>query len=178
MTIPVGGPDPQPGRTGLVLRDPLPWPQLLHVVGTAEETGYEALFVPEIAAREAFATLAGFAGATSRVMLGTGVVSVRSRTPVTTAMAAATVQDLCEGRFILGLGSGSPAGPPEAPRPVELVRTYVGIVRDVLSGKTAGEIGFRLELPPPVPVPIWVAALGDGMIRLGGGLADGVLLNW
>src|SRR2546426_947857 len=112
MTIPGSGSDPQAGRTGLALRDPLPWAQLRQVVEAADDTGYEALFVPEIAGRESFATLAGFAGATSRVMLGTGVVSVRSRTPVTTAMAAATVQDLCEGRFILGLGSGSPTGPP------------------------------------------------------------------
>ena len=184
MTIPVGGPDPQSGRTGLALRDPIPWAQLRQVVETAEETGYEALFVPEIDGREAFATLAGFAQATWRVMLGTGVVSVRSRTPVITAMAAATVQDLSEGRFILGLGSGSPTGPPESPRPLELVANYIRLVRAILSGGNApgddgvGVPGFRLEVPSPVPVPIWVAALGDGMVRLGGELADGVLLNW
>src|SRR5439155_12154677 len=81
MTISGGGSDQQAGRTGLALRDPLPWTQLRHVVETAEDTGYEAVFVPEIAGRESFSTLAAFAEVTSRMMLGTGVVSVRSRSP-------------------------------------------------------------------------------------------------
>lgn len=184
VTISGGGSEPQAGRTGLALRDPLPWTQLRQVVETAQDTGYEALFVPEIAGREAFSTLAAFAQVTSRMMLGTGVLSVRSRTPVTTAMAAATIQDLSEGRLILGVGSGSPTGRPEATRPLELVRSYVRLLRAILSGESGagdqgpGELGFKLELPPTVPVPIWVAALGDGMVRLGGELADGVLLNW
>jgi alkanesulfonate monooxygenase SsuD/methylene tetrahydromethanopterin reductase-like flavin-dependent oxidoreductase (luciferase family) len=184
MTISGGVSDPQVGRTGLALRDPLPWTQLRQVVETAQDTGYEAVFVPEIAAREAFSTLAALAHVTSRMLLGTGVVSVRSRTAVTTAMAAATLQGLSAGRFILGLGSGSPTGPPEATRPLELVRGYVRLLRAILSGQDAagddgtGVLGFRLELPTPAPVPIWVAALGDGMVRLGGELADGVLLNW
>jgi alkanesulfonate monooxygenase SsuD/methylene tetrahydromethanopterin reductase-like flavin-dependent oxidoreductase (luciferase family) len=184
MTIPGGGSDPQAGRTGLALRDPLPWTQLRQVVETAQDTGYEAVFVPEIGGREAFSTLAAFAGVTSGMMLGTGVVSVRSRTPVATAMAAATIQDLSEGRLVLGLGSGSPTGPPEATRPLDLVRDYVRRLRAILSGHDGagqdgtGMPGFTLELLPPVPVPIWVAALGDGMVRLAGELADGVLLNW
>src|SRR6266496_2633952 len=85
---------PVVGRTGVVLRDPLPWHDLVETVEAAEETGYEAVFVPEIAGREAFSTLAGFALATSRIILGTGVVTIPSRSPVTTAMAAATVHDL------------------------------------------------------------------------------------
>src|SRR5439155_5484409 len=100
--------------------------------------GYEAVFVPEIAGREAFSSLAAFAQVTSRMLLGTGVVSVRSRTPVTTAMAAATMQDLSEGRFILGLGSGSPTGPPEATRPLGLLRDYVRLLRAILSGENSG----------------------------------------
>jgi alkanesulfonate monooxygenase SsuD/methylene tetrahydromethanopterin reductase-like flavin-dependent oxidoreductase (luciferase family) len=184
MTISGGRSDPQTGRTGLALRDPLPWAQLCQVVETAEDTGYEAVFVPEIAGREAFGTLAAFAQVISRMRLGTGVVSVRSRSPVTTAMAAATIQDLSHGRLVLGLGSGSPTGPPEATRPLELVGRYVRLVRAILSGEAgAGDDGaagpeFHLDLAPQVPVPIWVAALGDGMVRLGGELADGVLLNW
>jgi alkanesulfonate monooxygenase SsuD/methylene tetrahydromethanopterin reductase-like flavin-dependent oxidoreductase (luciferase family) len=184
MTISAGGSDPQAGRTGLALRDPLPWTQLRQVVETAQDTGYEAVFVPEISGREAFSTLAAFAQVTSHMMLGTGVVSVRSRSPVTTAMAAATIQDLSQGRLVLGLGSGSPTGPPEATRPLELVGRYVRLLRAILSGESgAGDEGaslpgFHLQLLPPVPVPIWVAALGDGMVGLGGELADGILLNW
>ena len=66
---------------GLVLRDPLPWNDALRVVRTAEASGYEAVFVPEIQAREAFSTLTGFGAATERLRLGTGVVTLQSRTP-------------------------------------------------------------------------------------------------
>jgi 5,10-methylenetetrahydromethanopterin reductase len=177
MTIPAGQEDRLVGRTGLALRDPLPWPQLRQAVETAEDTGYEAVFVPEIAGREAFATLAAFAQVTSRIVLGTGVVSVRSRAAETTAMAAATLQDHSEGRFVLGLGSGSPVSP-ETTGPLELVERYLLRVRGLLSGERDQPLGFGLELDPPRPVPIWVAALGDRMIGLGGRLADGVLLNW
>jgi alkanesulfonate monooxygenase SsuD/methylene tetrahydromethanopterin reductase-like flavin-dependent oxidoreductase (luciferase family) len=160
----------QRGRTGVALREPLPWHDLVQVVQAAEETGYGAVFVPEITAREAFATLAGFAGATSRIHLGAGVVVVGSRTPATTAMAAATVQDLSGGRMVLGIGAGNLTR--EAGRgPIEAVREYVAAVR----AAPAGGIDFhpRGGLPP-----VWLGALGDRMIQLGGEVADGVILNW
>jgi alkanesulfonate monooxygenase SsuD/methylene tetrahydromethanopterin reductase-like flavin-dependent oxidoreductase (luciferase family) len=172
----------------MVLRDPLPWTQCLQVVRTAEDTGYEAVFVPEIQAREAFATLSGFAGATSRMKLGTGVVSVWARAPATTAMGAATVQELSGGRVLLGLGWGS--GPPEGQptirqTPVRSVRDYVRALREAFSGRRTegdgqlGTAGFRLHIPAAAPPPpIWLAALGDRMVGLAGEVADGVILNW
>jgi len=173
------------GRTGLVLRDPIDWQQLVQIVATAEETGYESVFVPEIAGREAFSTLTGFALATSRVRLGTGVVTVRSRTPVATAMAVATVQDLSGGRFVLGIGAGSGPQRPGAVGPVELVRRYVALTHRILQGEPVdpdellATPRFRLELASGQPVPpIWLAALGDRMVGLAGTVGDGVLLNW
>jgi alkanesulfonate monooxygenase SsuD/methylene tetrahydromethanopterin reductase-like flavin-dependent oxidoreductase (luciferase family) len=178
------------GRTGLVLRDPLPWEQAVEVVQIAEETGYEAVFVPEIDGREAFATLAGFAVATTRIRLGTGVVTMWSRDPVTTAMGAATVHELSEGRMILGIGVGTasmfwgpPPGPPESP--LDRVRRYVRLVRAIVAGRTlgaeegSGAASFRLGLEPVHGrPPVWLGALGNGMIALAGEIAEGVLLNW
>ncbi|HEX2090719.1 MAG TPA: LLM class flavin-dependent oxidoreductase [Actinomycetota bacterium] len=163
--------------TGVVLRDPLPRHQLVQVVQTAEETGYSSVFVPEIAAREAFATLASLGSATSRIRLGTGVVTVQARSPVTTAMGAATLQELSAGRFVLGLGAGT------APNPLRAVEEYAGVVRALLSGQMVtherlGISDFALGLPLERPPQIWLAALGDRMISLGGRIADGVLLNW
>jgi alkanesulfonate monooxygenase SsuD/methylene tetrahydromethanopterin reductase-like flavin-dependent oxidoreductase (luciferase family) len=188
MTIPASPVPERVSGTGLVLRDPLPWHQLVQVVQTAEDTGYQAVFVPEIAGREAFVTLAGFAGATSRLRLGTGVTTIWSRSPVTTAMAAASLQDLSRGRAILGIGAGSPQGPAarlvEAVGPVEVVRRYLRILRQVLAGETVtddtfGVAGFRLALASQVGAPpVWLGALGNRMISLGGEVADGVLLNW
>jgi alkanesulfonate monooxygenase SsuD/methylene tetrahydromethanopterin reductase-like flavin-dependent oxidoreductase (luciferase family) len=172
--------------TGVVLRDPLRWPDERQLVETAESMGYGAVFVPEIAAREAFSTLTGFAAATSTMRLGTGVVTMWSRSPTITAMAAATVQDVSYGRLILGLGAGSmPPGAAGGERPLERLRTYVGTVRTALSGRPVppddafGAGGFVLapELTDGPP-PIWLAALGDRSLRLAGELADGVVLNW
>jgi alkanesulfonate monooxygenase SsuD/methylene tetrahydromethanopterin reductase-like flavin-dependent oxidoreductase (luciferase family) len=157
------GPEPIAAarRTGVVLRDPLRWSELLQLAAAAEDTAYEAVFVPEIDAREAFGTLAGLAARTSRVRLGTGVVTIASRSPQTTAMAAATVMDLSGGRLILGVGAGNRGR-------LELVRRYIGEIR-------GSRLGFVPEGGHP---PIWLGALGDGMIALAGAIADGVILNW
>jgi 5,10-methylenetetrahydromethanopterin reductase len=165
------------GRVGFALRDPLPWGELVQIVQSGEKRGYEAVFVPEIAGREAFATLAGFAGRTSDLRLGTGVATIVRRRLATTAMGAATVQELSGGRLILGLGTG-PAGPGS----LERLSRSVAALRCMLAGETVelspGE-RFRLTLEAGLePVPIWIAALGPRAMRLAGEVADGVLLNW
>ncbi|MEW6059150.1 MAG: LLM class flavin-dependent oxidoreductase [Actinomycetota bacterium] len=105
-----GTPADGSGRVGFALREALPWRELVQVVETGERTGYEAVFVPEIAGREAFATLAGLAVHTTVLRLGTGVVTAVARGLSVTAMGAATVHELSGGRMILGLGTGR-AGP-------------------------------------------------------------------
>jgi 5,10-methylenetetrahydromethanopterin reductase len=178
-----------PGRIGIVLRDPLPWEQWVQIVETAEETGYEAVFVPEIAGREAFASLAGLARSTSEIRLGTGVVTIGARTPVAAAMGAATVQESSAGRMILGIGAGDAAArrrfEASGLGPVDLVERYVRLVKRVLAGDQVeedpilGTSPFHLELAlEPGPPPVWLGALGDRMIALAGSVADGVILNW
>jgi 5,10-methylenetetrahydromethanopterin reductase len=170
----------------VVLREALPWHDLVEAVEMAEDTGYEAVFVPEISGREAFSTLAGFATATTRIGLGTGVVTIPSRSPVTSAMAAATVHDLSGGRAILGVGAGDVRAVARMPAGgvLELTRRYVEVVKQTLAGETVrakdlfGVSSFRLSLSDVSPPPVWLGALGDGMIRLAGEVADGVILNW
>lgn len=147
-------------RTGVAIREPLRWHDLVQVVQTAEQTGYEALFVPEGLGREAFATLAALAPVTERILLAPGVAAVTARPARTAAMAAATVQELSGGRFILGIGAGFE-------RRIDAIRQYVEEIRRTQLAFEAG----------PTP-PIWLAALGDRMIALAGEVADGVLLNW
>lgn len=162
-------------RTGVVLRDPIPWHDLVLVAQTAEQTGYDACFVPEITGREAFATLAGLAGATSTLRLGTGVVPLTARRLMTTAMGAATVQEISGSRLVLGVGAGAPG-----PGALDRVRSQVTALRSLLAGHAArseeGEV--RLALEPQDAPPIWIAALGPRITRLAGAVADGVLLNW
>jgi alkanesulfonate monooxygenase SsuD/methylene tetrahydromethanopterin reductase-like flavin-dependent oxidoreductase (luciferase family) len=172
--------EPPSDRTGVALREPLPWHDLVQVVETAEETGYEIALVPEIRGREAFGTLAGFAAATSRIRVGPGVLPITSRPPTLTAMGAATVHEASGGRFVLGLGSGRARS-----GAVELVREYIRQVRAALRGDevtSSGPFpveGFRLGMEPSEdPVAVWLAALGPRMAELAGEVGDGVLLNW
>jgi alkanesulfonate monooxygenase SsuD/methylene tetrahydromethanopterin reductase-like flavin-dependent oxidoreductase (luciferase family) len=155
-------------------REVLPWHELLLIAETAEETGYEAIFTPEIRARDAFVTLAGFAAATNEIRLGSGVVPIASRTPDRMAMAAATLQDVADGRFILGLGSDGS---------LEGTRTHIGHLRQLLDGGSASQEGaggmssIDLATAQGIAVPIFLAALGPRMTELAGEVADGVILN-
>ena len=166
-----------PPRTAFALRDALPWDDVVEIVRTAEATGYEAVFLPEVGARETFATLSALAGRTTTLRLATGVVTTVARRPSVTAMAAATVHDVSGGRMVVGIGTG-----PSGPGALERLRAYVSDVRSLLAGGAIDEerrgepfrLGIALERPPPV----WVAALGPRAAALAGEAADGVILNW
>jgi alkanesulfonate monooxygenase SsuD/methylene tetrahydromethanopterin reductase-like flavin-dependent oxidoreductase (luciferase family) len=161
----------QPDGTAFAIRDALPWNDLAGVVRASEAAGYSTLFLPEIAARDAFVTLGALAGETRDLLLGTGIVPMRSRIPFLTAMAAATVHERSGGRSILGIGTG------EAGRgALEELRDRVHAIRALLDGEPLG--GRRLDLRPGSRVPIWISALGRRALRLGGEIADGVLMNW
>jgi alkanesulfonate monooxygenase SsuD/methylene tetrahydromethanopterin reductase-like flavin-dependent oxidoreductase (luciferase family) len=164
----------QPDTTAFAIRDPLPWDEVRAIVRAAEVAGYAALFLPEITSRDALVALGALAGETEALRLGTGVVPMRSRTPLLLAMAAATVQERSGGRLVLGLGTGNVA----AGALEELGRT-VSTVRALLRGdaveRGAGTVALGLR---PTPPPLWIAALGPRTMRLAGALADGVLLNW
>jgi alkanesulfonate monooxygenase SsuD/methylene tetrahydromethanopterin reductase-like flavin-dependent oxidoreductase (luciferase family) len=168
---------PEPSRTAFALRDPLPWANVVEIVGTAEQIGYETLFLPEIGARETFATLSALAVRTSKLGLATGVVTTVARTVSVTAMAAATVNDVSGGRMILGIGTG-PGGRGALGR----LRSYLFDLRTLFEGGTVEEERrgrpFRLGIPVRPPLPIWIAALGPRAVALGGEVADGVILNW
>jgi 5,10-methylenetetrahydromethanopterin reductase len=165
-------------RIGIALRDPLPWRDLSMLVETAEETGFEAAFFPEIpGGRDTLAGITGLGAHTSRIRLGPGVAPVTSRRLPLLAMAAATAHERTGGRLVLGIGSGMPG-----PGSLDRVRGAVAFLRQAFAGReaTAPDTGepFSLSLRVPSPPEIWLAALGDRMVALAGEVADGVLLNW
>jgi len=161
--------------------------QALARVQRAEELGYESAYVTHIAGRESLTVVTAYAMRTSRIRVGTGVVPIYTRTPATMAQTAATIDDVSGGRLNLGLGvSHRPIVEgwhgQTIDRPVAEMREYVSIVRAILRGEQPplGEkwqTGFQLAgLDPRPELPIYIAALSPGMLRLAGEIADGVIL--
>jgi probable F420-dependent oxidoreductase len=158
-------------------------PQHERVVRAAEAAGYTDAWSGETGGHDGFTSLALAAAWTERMRLGTGVVNVFTRGPAVLAQHASALQDASGGRFCLGIGSSSNViverwnGIPFE-RPLTRVRQTVEFLRAALAGERAGEGRFRLEQPPPAPVPIVVAALRGKMLRLAGEIADGAFVNF
>jgi alkanesulfonate monooxygenase SsuD/methylene tetrahydromethanopterin reductase-like flavin-dependent oxidoreductase (luciferase family) len=161
--------------SAFALRDPFPWPAFVRLVRQGEALGYDAVFLPEIAGRDALVALGALAGETEVLRLGTGIIPMTSRTPMMTAMAAAAVYERSLGRLVLGVGTG-----PAVPGALDRLRELIATLRRLLAGEPVDIEGrtLRLSLVPDDPVPIWISALGPRAMRLAGEVADGVLMNW
>jgi alkanesulfonate monooxygenase SsuD/methylene tetrahydromethanopterin reductase-like flavin-dependent oxidoreductase (luciferase family) len=159
----------------------------LRAAQLADELGYESFFIPEAWGYEIFSLLAEMAVATKRIKLGTGIVNVFSRTPGLIAMSAATLDEMSEGRFILGIGTSGKRviegfhGRPFH-KPLTQVRDVIRATRTLLAGgklsdakaENAQYLPFRLEMKPVRPrIPIYVAALKQKAIEQIGEEADG-----
>jgi probable F420-dependent oxidoreductase len=170
--------------------DGVPLGEHARLAAWAEQLGYRDGWTGEVDRHDAFVPLAGAASATTDLRLGTGIVSAFTRGPALLAMSAATMAELAPGRFVLGIGSGSDViverwnDIPFA-KPLSKVRDVTAVLREALAGDkvvaehdTVEVNGYRLPIPPVLPVPIVLAALRPKMLRLAGEVADGVLLNW
>jgi F420-dependent oxidoreductase-like protein len=161
--------------------------QAVERVKLAESLGYDSVYVTQVAGRDALTVLTIYAAATERIRLGTGVIPIYMRTPATTAATAATIDEYSGGRLTLGLGVSHRVvveawHGQSIDKPVAEMREYASIVRAILAGEPppAGEkwkTQFALGgLDPRPDLPIYVAALSPGMLRLAGEIADGVIL--
>ena len=165
----------------------LAFPEAVELAQRAEALGFESVWMPEAYGTDAISILGALAARTQRIQLGTGIVNVFSRTPALLAQTAATLDLISDGRFILGLGTSGyqvVAGWHGIPfdRPLLRMRETMAIVRQVLRRDRLlfdGQI-FHLDkglklLAHPVrdTVPIYLATLTPGGLRLTGELADG-----
>ena len=78
---------------------------VLRAAQLAEDLGYDSIWIPEAWAYEQFQLLTEIALTTKRIKLATGIANVFSRSPGLLAMSAATLDEISEGRVILGLGT-------------------------------------------------------------------------
>jgi alkanesulfonate monooxygenase SsuD/methylene tetrahydromethanopterin reductase-like flavin-dependent oxidoreductase (luciferase family) len=157
---------------------------VLRLATLAEDLGYSAFFVAEGWGYDAGVLLTEIALRTHRIRIGTGVLNVWGRSAAGIAMLAASLAEVSEGRFTLGLGAGSPAlaeGFHDVPfqAPVRRLGDVTRSVRRLLEGgralpSDAQQPGsLRLAAPRPAALPIYLAALGPAAVRLAGEVADG-----
>ena len=177
-------------RIGVAFSGGLTATEIADCAERAEALGYESVWVAEGHGGDQFAILAACALRTNRVRLGTAISSVFVRTAPTIAMAAATVDELSGGRFVLGLGSShrvqvGPEHGVEYARPFERIRDTVAIVRTLLrehdvshAGETVRIERFNLWFRPlRGEPPVYLSALFPKMLELTGEIADGVILT-
>ncbi|NPV77736.1 MAG: LLM class flavin-dependent oxidoreductase [Anaerolineae bacterium] len=163
--------------------------ELVEVVKEAERLGYHRCWIPDegIVHRDVFVALALAAEQTHSIQLGTGITNPYIRHPAITAAAIATIHELSSGRAFLGISAGGsvtlgPLGMTPV-RPLQAVREMIDLSRSLLQGETVTAQGAfftlnRASIPyAKKTVEIWLAARGNKMLKLGGELADGVLLG-
>jgi F420-dependent oxidoreductase-like protein len=165
----------------------------LELVLEAERLGYDSVWTAEAYGSDAATVLAWVAGQTERVKLGSAIFQMPGRSAAMTAMTAATIDQLSNGRMLLGIGS---SGPQVAEgwhgqrfgKQLQRTREYVEVVRMALARERLIYKGETLELPLPdgpgkalkltiAPVqermPIYLAAIGPKNTTLGAEIADG-----
>ena len=161
----------------------------------AERLGVDSVWIPEVWGYDALTGLAFLAAKTTTLRLGTFVVQLGSRSPAMLATSALSLEELSDGRFLLGIGTSGPRVMEgwhgvRFRKPVETTRETIEIVRIISRGERLehpGEI-YPLPLPEssgaalmplvrPRHVPVYVAAMGPRNLRLTGAMADGWLGN-
>jgi F420-dependent oxidoreductase-like protein len=171
-----------------------PWSEQRDYVVEAEKLGLDVLFVAEAWGSDAPSALGYYAACTDRMLLGSGILQVGTRTPVAVAQTAITLSNLSGGRFLLGLGASGPQvieglHGVSFKRPLSRLRETVEIVRLVLDGDKISYSGSEFQIPraggDAVPmrlsmraehkVPIYLATLSPAMLRVTGEIADGWL---
>ncbi len=181
-------------RLGLYLQD-MHVREMVRYSQIAEENGFESVWVAESRlARDALIPMAAIATDTKRIKVGAGVINTWTRNAALIAQTFATLDELSDGRVMLGLGAWwDPLAWKvgiERRKPLRCMREYVEVIRRLFRMETVdyeGEFvkmrGVRLDVlhgagEKPRNIPIYIGATGFEMMRLAGEIADGVLLNY
>lgn len=156
----------------------IPYPELVQLAREAEDAGLSGVFIPE-ANNDGLMCCYAIVRGTRHVMVGTWIVNTYYREPALCAAAAEMVQTESGGRFILGLGvSHRPALEALGIRMDngrERLSNYTAVLRKAFAGEPIGAFG-RPYRKPVKPIPIYFAALAMETARLGGQIADGLML--
>ncbi|MEV0728024.1 LLM class flavin-dependent oxidoreductase [Polymorphospora sp. NPDC050346] len=176
-------------RTGIAIEgSDLPVRELIDRARLAEQVGLDAAWLIQLPnMRDSFSVLAAMAAVTERIQLGAGIMPLYTRPPVVMAQTAATIDEVSDGRFTLGVGLGHrltaewSLGVPLGPS-LPAMREYLSVVTALLR---TGEVHVdgkwykghsRYASPRRDGLATCLGALGPKMSELAGEVADGLLL--
>jgi G6PDH family F420-dependent oxidoreductase len=170
--------------------------ELVRQARLAEQAGFDALWVSDH-----FHPWNGQQGNSPFVWSVIGALSEATALPVSTAVtcpimrihpavaaqAAATAAVQCEGRFVLGVGSGEALNEhvvghrwPPAPVRQDMLEEAVGVIRELHTGREVSHHGryftveeARLYTVPDQPVPIYISGFGPRSVELAARIGDG-----
>ncbi len=166
---------------------------MVRLAGCAERGGFETVWSNDFYTHSAFVPLAAIAPKTSRIGLGTGIAYAFARSPLVTALEARDLDELSQGRLVLGLGSGTKAMnerwhslPFTHPAPrmrecVQAIRALWAVHRDGVARYEGRfyQVDLHVTEPPPRPfremIPIFVAGVNPRMVSTAGEVADGLV---
>lgn len=167
----------------------------LAVAVAADSIGYDVVWAAEAYGSDAATVLTWIAAQTQRIDVGSAVFQIPGRTAANTAMTAATLDTLSNGRFRLGLGVSGPQVSEgwhgvKFSKPLTRTREYIEVVRMALAREKVAYDGEFIKLPLPggvgkslrltvhparEKIPVYLAAIGPKNLELAGEIADGWL---
>lgn len=160
--------------------------QLVDEAKTAEQQGFAGFWVSQIFGHDALTVLAVIGREVPRIELGTGVVPTYPRHPMMLAQQALTVNAACSGRLALGIGLSHKMVVENMwgmsyDKPVRHLREYLNVLMPLVEGQPVSFDGDEFQVHAGVSAPgtsrpgIFVAALGEQMLRITAALADGTV---
>ena len=171
----------------------------LDLIKHAESLGFDSAWTAEAYGNDAVTTATWIAAKTDKIKVGTAIMQMPARTPAMTAMTATTLNQLSEGRFLLGLGPSGPQvvegwhGVPYG-KPLTRTREYIEIVRQIWAREKPLEFsGEHYQIPctgegttglgKPLKsilhgdptIPIYTASISPNGLACSAEVADGVI---
>ena len=174
----------------------------IELIQQAESMGYDSVWTAEAYGNDAVTSAAYVLAQTSKIRVGTAIMQMPARTPAMCAMTAMSLDQLSDGRFIVGLGASGPQvvegwhGVPYG-KPVTRTKEYIQIMRKIferegpvefdgqmyqMPNQSEGTTGLgkplKSILAAASDIPIYTASITPAGLRCAGEVADGVFPVW
>jgi probable F420-dependent oxidoreductase len=167
-----------------VLPDP-PYQRFLELIELAETHGFEYgwTYDSHVLWEESYATLAVAADRTERIKLGHFVTNPGIRDPTVTASWYATMQDISNGRMVMGIGRGDSSRRVVGLKPVKVAEfeRRCAMIKDLMNGRKVEWNDKELELTwvrEELPdIEMWIAGYGPKALAVAGRIGDGVIIQ-